>query len=216
MDDKRKWNGRDKEAYDLILNRILSGELESGDMIPENALTKQLNSSRTPIREALVALENDGLVKRIPNRGWFVAETTTQDIEEIFDLRKLLETHALSTSIKIIPREDLEALRDELIAIEGLTDEKRFFYTDRTLHRMIVSYSGNSHLSKMLNTLNMQVERLRFVSARKPSRLALSRVEHLNIVNAMLEGDLAKAQELLGKHIDNIRDNVILLQRFNR
>lgn len=214
MIETKKLKGRAKDAYVYIVEAISTGKLKPNEPIGEVELTSNLNFSRTPIREALCALEQDGLIARSASRGWYVIEVTTHDIEEVFELRKLLETHALLSSFPYFIMDDVLDLKDRIAALTENSSNDDYFELDRELHSMLIVNCGNHRLIDMLNTLNMQIERDRNVSAKKPKRLTSSREEHLAILDAILAKDEKKATELLGEHIDNVKDSTLLVRRY--
>jgi len=207
--------GSAKRAYDYILDGILSNRFKAGSPISENDLVNELIISRTPIREALTALERGGLVKRFAKRGCFVAEITTKDIEEIFDLRILLEVRALKTSCKLIPEEKLRDLEKRLTELTPESSPEEYYGTDRDLHGLILSYCGNSRLIDIIGTLNLQIERVRVISSMKPARLQESRKEHLAIIEAMLDQDIALAEEVLTEHITHVMNSTLEVSKYS-
>lgn len=201
--------GATKKVYDYLYHEIVNGNLRPGAAISELELSKKLQTSRSPIREALMALESNGMVRRYPGRGCFVAEITVQDLNEIFDLRILLETAALQRSYHFIKDCELEQLEHDLQRLTEESPAEEYFETDRRLHELLIGNCGNMRLLLILRTLNGQIEQMRRISARQPMRLAASRVEHLGIVVSLRERDLEKACQLLSDHIRNVQKSTL-------
>lgn len=199
-------SGATKRVYNYLFDEIVSSRLLPGSVLSELEISKKLQTSRSPVREAMMALEGEGLVRRYPGRGCFVAEVTVQDINEIFALRILLEVEALRKSFGLISAQELEELEQSLSALTPEDSEDAYYATDRHLHEMIVNSCGNARLTKILRTLNGQVEQIRRVASRQPQRLRASRQEHLDIVAALRAGNLERACELLKEHIQNVRN----------
>lgn len=197
--------GATKKVYDYLFDGIVSNRLLPGSAISELEISKQLQTSRSPVREAMMVLESEGMVRRYPGRGCFVTEITVQDINEIFSLRILLETEALRRSFDLIAPQELESLEQELTALTPEDSEDTYYETDRHLHEMIVNNCGNVRLMLILRTLNGQIEQFRRVASRQPQRLRASRQEHLDIVAALRERDLERACQLLAEHIGNVK-----------
>lgn len=197
--------GATKKVYDYLFDGIVSNRLLPGSAISELEISKQLQTSRSPVREAMMVLESEGMVRRYPGRGCFVTEITVQDINEIFSLRILLETEALRRSFDLIAPQELESLEQELTALTPEDSEDTYYETDRHLHEMIVNNCGNVRLMLILRTLNGQIEQFRRVASRQPQRLRASRQEHLDIVAALRERDLEQACQLLAEHIGNVK-----------
>lgn len=161
-----------------------------------------------------MVLESEGMVRRYPGRGCFVAEVTVQDINEIFGLRILLETEALRKSFDLLDPQELDALEQELTALTPDSPADAYYEADRRLHELIVNNCGNVRLMLILRTLNGQIEQFRRVASRQPQRLRASRQEHLDIVAALQARDLEQACSLLAEHIKNVKAatlNVCLL-----
>lgn len=159
------------------------------------------------MREALKQLESEGLVRHVPDRGTFVSEVTSADIEEIFALREILEIKALQVGLLHISAEEIEKVEEELLALEEGGRDDDFFESDRLLHSLVVRYSGNRRLVGFLNTINAQIERIRRISALRPHRLAKSKQEHLAIIRAIKTRDLRSAERLLREHIHNVKQS---------
>lgn len=200
---------RKRVAYNYLYNAIVTHELPPGTAIVEQEIADLLGISRTPVREALKQLEMEGLVRHIPLRGTFVAEISTQDVEEIFALRQALEILALHTAIEEITDEELEELERHLESLGPESLPESFYNSDRKLHDLIVKHGRNRRLRIFYDMLNSQIERVRRVSAQKPNRLKKSRQEHLEIVQALKERDLQKAEELLRQHLRNVKESCI-------
>jgi DNA-binding GntR family transcriptional regulator len=202
-------SGATQRVYDHLFGEIISGRLPPGLVLSEAEIAKNLQSSRTPVREVLMILESYGLVKRYPGRGCFVAEITQHDVEEIFELRLQLELCALRNAYARISSDQLIILERQLLELTPDSDPNDYYVTDRALHELLFSYCGNSRLVDFLGILNGQIERVRCISAMRPSRLLESRAEHLEIVHAIRDGDLPKTEEMLTRHILNVRDSTV-------
>lgn len=194
--------------YNHLFDRIVhTGELRPGTLLSESDLAKQLETSRTPIRETLLRLEAGGLVKRYPGRGYLVTEITVQDVDEIFELRLQLELCALHKSYRMIEPELLDELEQRLLSLDQTSSPDCYYAADRALHRCLVQCCGNSRLCAFLQILDSQIERVRYISAQRPDRLQESRAEHLGIVRAIRDRNLPKAEELLAAHIRNVGES---------
>ena len=100
------------QVYELLKQAICDGEFEPGQWLQENELAEKLSVSRSPIREALRQLAADGLVIEVPNKGVFVREFTAKDIEEIFDIRVLMENYAIDKMNEHLTEEDSTQLKN--------------------------------------------------------------------------------------------------------
>lgn len=202
-------SSRKEIAYEHLYNSIITNRLNPGQPISEQEISDELGTSRTPVREALKQLEAEGLVRHIPNRGVFVSEITTQDVEEIFSLREMMEVLALQFSYKKITDKELHELEALLLPLDENYSSEDYFKADRMLHDLIVQYGNNRRLSNFLHNINAQIERIRIISSLTPQRLTKSREEHLEIIRALKEKDLSKSEKALRNHIRKVKESTI-------
>ncbi len=198
------------KAYEYLYNQILDGNLALGAPIAEAEVSREIGLSRSPIREALKRMEAEGLVKHYQGRGVFVTDITQHDLEEIFELRIVLETTALHTSINRIGEEKLDEMEQSFLALKdnGGTEEE-FYAANSDLHDTIVNYCGNQRLRSFLSTLDAQNAIVNRISSIDPRHFSTSTVEHLDIIRAIRERDPEKAEACLRKHIETVRSSTI-------
>jgi DNA-binding GntR family transcriptional regulator len=182
------------QVIDQIRTAIIEGRLRPGDHIVEASITEQMHVSRTPVREALILLEQQSLVVSYPNRGYFVQAFTQQDVDEIFSMRASLENFAAELNIERFTDEDFAALND-MIARQKIVietgDFKQVRSIDMGFHRYIVSFSGHSRLLRSWSELVAQVAALLHLRAdgfEYDETLAVR--DHALIVEAYRERDL--------------------------
>lgn len=193
--------------YGAIVERIISGELVAGERLVEESLAKTYNVSRTPIREVLFALEKDGLVERVRNQGARVVQFSPHDVEEIFDIRKALETFCVVNTVRTAGLADL--MRLEKLAQSFLADAKspqqveHLAEIDLALHGLIVRGSGNRRLIAYVERVSLLIRSLQMTGYRKRQHVLEAAEDHLHIIRAILGRDVDKAQSLLADHIEN-------------
>ncbi len=202
-------NGLKNVAYDYLLWQICTGKMTPNTPIVEQDVSRLLNISRTPVREALKQLEMEGLVTHIASRGTFVREITLQDINEIYQIRRLFEMAALEQAVHLIPDEELDEMERELEAIGESSNEEDFYHADRNLHSTLLRYAYNSRMISFYDILNAQIERIRRISSATPRRLASSKSEHLDIIKAIRQRDPDIARKALAYHIDNVHKSAL-------
>ncbi len=188
---------------------IISQRLKPGQAIREDELAQSFGVSRTPIREILRRLEQEDLVKVIPNRGVFVSELTPRDIEEVLDIRMALETAAARSAAPKLTEQHLSELNDirsQLEAAVELQDSIVSFEADSRLHNLILVAAGNRRAHRIINNLMGQIHRIRFISGHKPGRIDTTVNEHQHIVAALLEMNPDKAAEAMRIHIESTRE----------
>jgi DNA-binding GntR family transcriptional regulator len=195
------------EAYQRIKQLILSGTLDSGDMLDIDRLASGLGISRTPLREALLRLEQDGLVKTIPYKGTFVAEVFKKDVEEIYQVREVLESLAVRLATSAIPDDELGEMQALFASVEAEIAEGNFelyAQSDTQFHDLITRHCGNEVLQQLLKTLADRVHRVRIFSRKQAGpHIDRSFQEHGLVLNALLERDVDSASDLMAEHLRN-------------
>ena len=139
--------------YEELQKDILSGSIPDGSKLTENAVCKEYNVSRTPVREAFRQLEADGLIRSIPNRGAFVTGLTKRDISDLFDLRILFEVQAVEWAIKRMSSEDIDRLAESLEFMEFYTlkeDVEKVLSFNSQFHNIICEGTGNRMIQRTL------------------------------------------------------------------
>lgn len=207
--------GRTEEAYLYLKDAIMSNRLLPGKPISELAVAGELKMSRSPIREALRRLETEGLVVSYPSRGAFVSSLSPYDVEEIYDLRMLLELWAVERSIQHIPEAVLDELETLFVQTAGGGDWETRHLADRKLHGAIIEAAGSKRLLEFTDMLNTQIERIRRVSAMDQNRSRHSYDEHMEILKYLKKRDLEHAKEALSRHLRNVADSAAEMMRFS-
>ena len=198
---------RMKQVYDYLLEAIVSNKIPPGTPIVETEISNALNMSRTPIREALKELEAEGLVNRYPSIGTVVSHITPHDVEEIFDLRILLELSALQLSWDKVTVKEIEEVEKLFIDLDVSSPNDAYHEADRRLHALIVNNAGNKRLKNFLNLLNSQIERFRRVAAFSSDRPEKSKKEHLEILRYLKERNLNACEESLRQHLISVKNS---------
>ena len=160
-------------------------------------------------KKALKELESDGLVSQYPIKGTFVSDITPYDVEEIFNLRIMLEICALQVAYDKISEEELNKVESKFVALTLDSSKEAYHEADKSLHALIVDKAGNSRLKQFLGILNVQIERFRRMAAQEPNRLTNSRIEHLEIINQLRRKDIKVCEESLKKHLDNVKKSTL-------
>lgn len=196
-------------AYNHICKKILHNELLPGESIVEEEISEQLNISRTPVREALKQLEAEGLVYRIPERGTFVRELTIEDIDEICELRKLFELHALKYCVEKVTDQDILDCRESLEALDNNSQLNQFYDSNESFHRMIFKYCTNKRMLGFLKVINTQLQPLRRLLENTPHRLEKTKKDHLYLLDILQERNYEKIAGALAKHLDLVKKVII-------
>ena len=194
-------------AYDYVKARLLDGRFAGGTLLSENEIAQRLDVSRTPVRQAFVQLEAEGLLELYPRRGALVVPISPSEAEDVFEARMLIEQHAARraaaggtgalTSLAA-------ALRDHIADQEGGAG---FAWSDRAFHRAIVEAGGNRLLTRQYDALRDRHQRIAAVTiARDPSRIERFVAEHREIAAAFEAGDADRAAELLAAHLEGAHE----------
>lgn len=196
---------RHQAAYRALLTAITDWELRPGEPIPEIEYAKRLGISRTPLREALRTLSDQGLVRTIPGRGSFVAELSVADMREIYEMREALESYAgRLAAVKGVDVDLLDQLEQDIQkghdAI-GRGEIECVFEAGIRLDRAIADAANNQRLSAALDILRVQAARIRRMAALSESRLHDAVDEHLELVAALRARDPDAVAAIVRNHI---------------
>ena len=199
-------------VFQTLRQAILRGELKPGERLMEIHLAQKLGVSRTPVREAIRKLELEGLVLMIPRKGAVVAEITVTDLEDVLEVRMALEELAVKLACRNITEEQLNAMRQrEEIFRKSLygDDVAACAQADMEFHDAIYAATGNSRLVQILNNLREQMYRYRVEYLKEEQTRNLLVSEHEELVKAIREGDVQKAQDISFHHLENQRMAII-------
>lgn len=200
------------EAYEHLKRRILLCGLDPGEELREGALAESTGFGRTPIREALRRLVQEGFVEVRPRQGYRVAPITLASVHDVFELRLLLEPAAVELAIRRAPREALTALHDLAHAHYVHGDQEsyeRFIVDNLNLHVRIAESTGNQRLAHMLRNLLEEMQRLFFLSLDARDSSIEQMHEHHELYDAMLAGDVETARRIVVDQIEQSRQRVI-------
>ena len=196
------------QVYQILRDEICRGVYEPGFWLQETDLSEHLGVSRSPIREALRQLVSDGLVVEIPNKGVFVKKFTGRDIDEIFDMRLMLESYAIQNSRSHMTSARLESLFDILDHMERThTADNLEEYTryDELLHNRIVEIADNSLVKSTYDRVRSMNQQFRVLSLTSSKRFSESLVEHRQIIQALAIGDTVTALQTNARHLELAR-----------
>jgi DNA-binding GntR family transcriptional regulator len=197
-------SSRVDDAYDLLKADILENRLPPGLQATEPEIAVRLGMSRTPVREALVRLQNEGLIELVPRRGIRVVPIAPKDMHDIYQLLTVLEPEAAAdVARRGMNRAELEALETATADMERALehgDLDGWAAADDRFHRTLLSYSTNERLTAFLNTLFDQAHRARMITLRLRETPTKSTVEHRDILQAILSGDAQKTREVFRRH----------------
>jgi len=210
------------KTYEAIKHRILAMEIKPGEIVSENKLSKELKISRTPIREALKKLEQDGLIVSA-NRRKRVFVLTIHEVEEIFDLKIAIEGSIARLAAEKGEKDDLDELREIVQNMSRFADivpENTFevhewidewLALDRRFHNLLFKMANNRRAEQIIKNLNYQWHQLRVGILAMEGRIQKSVKEHTDIAQAILNGDASEAETLMKDHLTNLKKMIITL-----
>ena len=197
----------EQAAYDTIRSGITAGRLRSGMHLSAGEFANQLGISRTPVREALRRLHAEGFVEFLPNRGAYVTSWTHHDIEEVFRLRIVLESHAAELAAARLHEGQIERLRALAASIEQLVAERPARYLDRVaeqnreFHQIIVAAASSRRLAAMIAGLVEMSLVVRTFTSYSADDLARSMAHHRELLTAFARRDGTWAGYVMRNHI---------------
>lgn len=213
-----------QQAYQHIQRKILCGELPAGHVISENTLAKEIGVSRTPVREAIRHLEQEGVLTQVPRYGTVVRQLSRRDLAELYELREALEPFAVAQAAGRVREEDLrllEKLCDEIKAIAtamqkakrttpDATMMKRLLSADLGFHLVLLRSSGNRRMMKIVGDSRLLTGI--FGTPRQTHHLDVileTHRFHLRILKTVRAGDAEKAHAAMLAHIRASRDEAL-------
>lgn len=191
-----------KKAYDAIKMDILERRVSAGTRLVDSKLAEKYGISRTPIRDALMRLTEEGLVENT-GKGYYVYMPSADDIRELFELRLMMDLY----SARVIVEQRLLLNPDNRRRIDlscdcpdGKIQDNSFVAADERFHGEMMALTGNSRLINYYNSIRNQMRAFRSVTARSEERMNQAKNDHMLIYQAIVLGDLAAAEEAIRKH----------------
>lgn len=199
------------QAYERLKRAILVCELAPGQEVRELSLAETTGLSRGAVRGALGRLVTDGLVDLRPRKGYRITSLDLADVREVFEMRRLIEPHAVALAAERAPRRAVEALHDLAHASYDPRDRSSFeqyVVANREFHVQIAVAAGNGRLAQTLRTLLEDMQRLVFLSLGTREEVP-ERHEHHDLYDAVLVGDADRARRLSEQQIEEARRRVV-------
>lgn len=192
------------QVYRQLKDRLVTCKYVPGSIINESQLAAEFHLSRTPIREALYRLEQDGLVQIMPKKGIYVPEITVQDVLFVFQARVEVEPLALEMSAPFLAKKDLENMLEVFSFDEP--DLEKAFWQDMEMHAYLVKNCGNPFIIDMMQKVFARSCRISIASNQNSLKIGNARMEHVDILKLLLAGESAAAARKLRQHLENCKD----------
>ncbi len=195
-------------AFNAVLDQILSFTLAPGALVSDSALAAALQMSRAPVREAMLLLTTEGLVTTADNGKTYVSPIGLSDVADILNVRRALEAQA----VKIIAargwlskeqeRQLTAVFEDFSRAVEADASASVYRY-DALFHSTIIGFSGSERIRQIIDRMNLQMQRARWLNIAMPQRKAESKTEHEEILSALLARDCPLCAAKIEAHLTN-------------
>jgi DNA-binding GntR family transcriptional regulator len=199
-----------QRAYEQIREKITTLELAPGALINEQHLAEELDIGTTPTREALKLLVHDDLVLVTPRHGLYVADISIPDLEQLSEMRLSLESLCARLAAQRAGTDDLtvlEALRQEQASIPP-EDSRRLLDIDHKFHQALVKAAKNKYLTRTLEHFFGLSQRLWYMALPQLDFLPTAVAEHLDLVEAIKNGDADRAAQIMHNHVQGFYDRV--------
>ena len=199
-------------ATELIREAIIDGRLKPGQRLKEEDLARQLGISRTPVREALLMLQVEGLIEATPNRGATVRVHTPDDLEDLYALRALLEGHAARRAGTRITESDVALLRESCDRFEALSpddDLRELVRENLFFHSTILDIAGSARLASMVRgVIELPLVYKSYIWY-SPDQWRISAHYHRQITRALEARDGERAELVMKEHVFEARDLLV-------
>jgi DNA-binding GntR family transcriptional regulator len=187
----------------ILCDAILKGELKPGERVVETRIARELSVSQAPVREAILELEQMGLVKIRPYQGAYVSKPSYQDYKEAYTLRAVLECESIREACRVITEEGISQLSlivEKILQAADQGDYHEFIKWDNTFHERILEITGNRLVMKIWKQIHMA--NLAYVSTAVSKRTIKDlAVKHQDILTALKQRNCREAEELMRGHI---------------
>lgn len=187
---------------------LVSGRMAPGTTYSIPALAEQFGVSATPVREAMLDLVNEGIVAPVPNKGFRVVELTDAELDQITELRRLLEVPTVGTLAGAIDRSSIKRLRSLASEVSDAArrgDVVAYVEADRELHLALLAVARNPRLVEIVGRLRDQSRLYGLEQLAAEGVLVDSANEHMQLIDALESGDRLAAERVMAHHLDHVR-----------
>jgi GntR family transcriptional regulator, rspAB operon transcriptional repressor len=205
-------NSLREQVYQQLKGDIILGVYRPGEKLDVARLIAQHGMSKTPVRDALHALQQDGLVEVLPRVGYFASRITIKDVEDIFQLRLIVEAASAELAAPRIAIEDLEALENltrRRYVAGNVRSYKEFLADNREFHYRVAEAAGNQRLADVVNNLLNQMQRLLILRLDLRDNADEMLAEHVRLLQAFRSRDHGAARRAMEDALRNARDAVM-------
>ena len=195
-------------VYETIRQRIILLQIQPGSPINTNALAEEMGVSVTPVREALIRLEADGLVHRVPNSTARVTEVHLHDLKDMLEARLLLVEQIARLAAQRVREDELEKMRALLEQMKQVTDRRELIRLDSEFHQLVNLASKNRSLSQVADLMRNQVMRLWYYVSNEHTYWDELIKDRERLIQALSDRDVTKTTDILKSHVTRFIDEV--------
>jgi DNA-binding GntR family transcriptional regulator len=212
---------RDSKAdqmYSVLREEILSGQLRPGESLSVLRVADRFGASRTPVRDAFMRLESDGLVSLIDRQGARVSPISISGVRDLFEMRTMLEGSATRQVAQAAAHDDKVrgVFRDLINEFQAVAAQEpspqrreRFYELAEAYDQAVIVHARNQHLSRMVADLRPHSARLRIIAHSRPDRLEVSLQEHLAMCEAIVASDADAATAACVEHLNQTQKTIL-------
>jgi DNA-binding GntR family transcriptional regulator len=193
-----------QHVFENLKGAIIRGDMPPGNRLVESRIADALGISRTPVREAIHKLEREGLLRKLPQGGFFVVGLTREDIEETFGIRSVLESYAARLAAIKHRQEELRPLEEKVDEFQTCLDRgkmDRLPKINTEFHDLLYALCRSPKLIKMINNLREQIYRFRKIILKMEEMAKTSNDDHKEMLKAMKKRDADRVEALVRAHI---------------
>jgi len=199
-------------VYNTLKDRILTHQLKPGLRIVEEKLAQEMGVSRTPLKRALTKLEKENLIETIPRKGTYIKKFTAKEVEEVYEVRKLMEGYSAELAANSILPNELKQMRKLALDYKKFAKERNRLScaeVDVQFHETLVKATKNTTLLETMKSFNLQVKSMRMNQMNFCEWGEKTTKEHLSIVDALSKGDGKLARKLIEEHIEDAKRRLL-------
>jgi DNA-binding GntR family transcriptional regulator len=203
----KRTNLRD-QALAVIRQALVAGEIRPGSIYSASGMATRLGTSNGPVREAMLTLVNQGVMEVVPNRGFRVTPVTEKDLDEVYQLRLMLEVPAVRQLAQRDNADHAEMLRGHARRCTKAAEDRDmtvFLEADRDFHLSMLGLLENGRLVQMVEMLRDQTRLYGLRALAEEGKLVTTSLEHFDLLEAVLSGDPDKAAAEMARHLAHVR-----------